>query len=262
MKDKVPFFPQHTLETCGPACILMLLHYFEKRSYANAKDKKRKNSRDQLEIYMKNRSEVRRAFFRGRDLLPEDDRAPGVTAAQAAKYLAEQDLSVQLIHSSGDYMENRLCWFDPENEVHWEYADQGKASRTWEPYYDGDLFADMHAEYSNLVSQCLQQYAGSQDKYSVSIEPDMTYHTLKEELDKGRKLMVQTIIPGDADGIHSHVLHWILVTGYEKHEKDGEDVFLAMDPLFGETTFAASELENYCNTPIGRICISVGEWTP
>ena len=65
--------------------------------------------------------------------------------------------------------------------------------------------------------------------------------------------MLECIIPGNADGLHDEVLHWILIYGYE-----GE-VFLACDPLSAKIRLKSEKLENYMDTSIGKICIVVGE---
>jgi len=60
------------------------------------------------------------------------------------------------------------------------------------------------------------------------------------------------IVPGNADGIHDHTLHWVVVYGYEGDE------FLVCDPLSSKIRITAEALENYMDTPIGRICIVIG----
>ena len=89
-------------------------------------------------------------------------------------------------------------------------------------------------------------------EYSSVIPDDID--TIKAELFKNRQVIVETIVPGNADGVHDHVLHWILVYGYA----DGE--FLIVDTDYEKkTTLTKGELEAFMDTPIGKIIISVGD---
>ena len=75
----------------------------------------------------------------------------------------------------------------------------------------------------------------------------------RERLDEGKLLIVQCLVPGDADGMHDENLHWIFLYGYE------EDEFLACDPLSHKIRLTGSEAERYTHTPAGSICVAVGE---
>ena len=90
-------------------------------------------------------------------------------------------------------------------------------------------------------------------KINISTGVGITCEPLRQELDAGRPIILETIIPGDADGIHDRVLHWIVVYGYEG------DLFHVCDPLSSKIKLTAQELEHYMDTPIGKIYISVGE---
>ena len=81
----------------------------------------------------------------------------------------------------------------------------------------------------------------------------MNPNELRQALDSGRQIILETIIPGDADGIHDHVLHWIVVYGYEG------DLFHVCDPLSSKIKLTTKELEQFMDTPIGKIYIAVDQ---
>lgn len=197
MRKKIRFYHQHSMETCGASCALMLLDLYRKVEYPTPQQEQR--------LYGRFRS---RAFR-------------GMTGAAVAECLAGYGLRVRLLHSSAEYMDNRDGYFTPE------------------------LFAALLAEYRAGIDDC-------GDRVEVRTGVDVSCARLREELDAGRQLIVECIIPGDADGIHDEVLHWIVVYGYE-----GED-FLACDPLSSKLRLTEAELARYMDTPIGQICISVG----
>ena len=90
MRKKIRFFKQHTMETCGAACLLMLLDYYRKVEYPTPKQ--------ETKLYSLYRSRV----FRG------------MNGASIANGLSKNGLVVSLIHSSPDLMENRDGYFDRE----------------------------------------------------------------------------------------------------------------------------------------------------
>lgn len=186
------------MQTCGPACILMLLDLYQKIEYPTQKQ--------EIKLYSLYRSQV----------------FQGVNGAAIANCLSQNGLSVHLLHSSWQLMDNR------------------------EGYFSGELFAQLLAEYRAETEKCL-------DRIRVSTGADITCTTLRQELDAGRQIVLETIIPGDADGIHDRVLHWIIVYGYE------EDRFRVCDPLSSKILLTEAELETFMDTPIGKICIIVGE---
>ena len=198
MRKKIRFYKQHSLETCGPACMLMLLDLYGKIEYPTRKQ--------ELKLYSLYRL---KAF-------------PGVSGAAIANCLSRNGLSVQLVHSSPRMLDNR------------------------DGYFPEELFAQLLAEYTAEAEKC-------GDRVSVSMGADINCGTLRQALDAGQQIILETLIPGDADGIHDHTLHWITVYGYE------EDVFLVCDPLSSKIRLTAAELEAYMDTPIGKICICVGE---
>lgn len=149
----------------------------------------------------------------------------GTTAAALADFLSWNELSVQLLHSSDAMMDNRDGYFPPA------------------------LFQALKQEYLDRLSNC-------RDRVRVSTGDEIHCGTLKQLLDQGKQIALQILIPGNADGIHDHTLHWILVRGYT------EDTFIISDPNSTSRTLSARELEHYMDTPIGRICLAVEEGLP
>ena len=198
MRKKLRFYKQHSMETCGPACMLMLLDLYGKIEYPTQKQ--------ELKLYSLYRS---KAF-------------KGVNGAAIANCLSRNGLDVHLVHSSPRMMDNR------------------------DGYFPEELFAALLAEYRAEAEKC-------DSKIIISTGVGITCETLRQELDAGRQIILETIIPGDADGIHDHVLHWVVVYGYEG------DLFHICDPLSSKIKLTAQELEHYMDTPIGKIYISVGE---
>ena len=87
---------------------------------------------------------------------------------------------------------------------------------------------------------------------SIASGVEINCDLLRRELDAGRQIILETFIPGNADGIHDHVLHWIIVYGYE-----GE-MFQVCDPLSSKIKLTAEALDAYMDTPIGKIYLAVG----
>jgi len=201
MKHRIRFFKQHSRETCGIACALILLDYYDRKvTYPTAKM--------EAKLYKNYKSPALKK---------------GVPGAQLAALLAKNRLDVKLYHSSENILENREGYFSP------------------------DVFDAFLQEYTAKLHEHKALYAFFK---GVNITVD----TVKEELSQNRQVIVETIVPGDADGEHDHVLHWILVYGYA----DGE--FLIVDTDYEKkTTLTKGELEAFMDTPIGKIIISVGD---
>ena len=198
MRKKLRYYKQHSMETCGPACMLMLLDLYGKIEYPTQKQ--------EMKLYSLYRSKV----FKG------------VNGAAIANCLARNGLDVHLVHSSHQMMDNR------------------------DDYFPEPLFAELLSEYQAEAEKC-------PGKVPVAIGMEITCDTLRQELDAGRQIILETIIPGDVDGIHDHVLHWVVVYGYE------EDMFHVCDPLSSKIKLTTKELEGYMDTPIGKIYIAVSE---
>lgn len=119
-------------------------------------------------------------------------------------------------------------------------------------YYPDELHTAILSEHREYIAR---------GGFSVRVGMQIDVQVMSAELARDRLLIVQCLIEGDADGMHDHVLHWILVFD----EKDGE--FLAYDPLYIPSSRNApnfiriprSEMETLINTPLGASLISVGE---
>ena len=92
MKRKLRFFRQHSLETCGISCILMILDYYHRVQYPTVKQERK--------LYGLYRS---RAFC-------------GVQAASAAECLFKNGLNVMMFHESPVFIENRGEYYDTTHE--------------------------------------------------------------------------------------------------------------------------------------------------
>lgn len=204
MRRKIRNFRQHTNETCGPSCILILLDHYRKIHYPTMKMEEK--------IYQRYRS---RAFA-------------GTSAAAIANCLSINRLDVRLIQSFHDKMNN----LDRNNKA----------------YFSPDLYENMQKEYDMELQACKQRISHITDTF-------ITCDHIREELDADRQVIVLCIVPGCSDGIHDETLHWIVVYQYNSEE----DRFFICDPSSHKRTFSSQELEEYMNTPIGRICISVGD---
>ena len=149
----------------------------------------------------------------------------GVTPAAAARWFAEEKgLKVVLRHSASQLLENRGGYFAPQQ------------------------FTALMEEYQKALACCGSTAVVYQGQ-------PITAETLRTDLAAGRQLMVECIVEGGADGEHDCILHWVVVYGTE-----GEN-FLVFDPSRdgGCRTFTPQEMEDYMDTPLGRISLAVGE---
>ena len=200
MRKKIRFYKQHTMETCGPACMLMLLDLYRRVEYPTPKQ--------EAKLY----SLYRSSAFKG------------VNGAAIADGLSKNNLEVTLFQSFHNKMDNR------------------------DDYYSEELYESLQREYHAALGKCT-------DRINLITDAVITCELIKQELDSGKQIILQCIVPGNADGIHDHTLHWIVVYGYE------EDEFLVCDPLSSKIRITEKALENYMDTPIGRICVVTGEKT-
>lgn len=198
MRNKIRFYKQHTMETCGSACMLMLLDLYRKVKYPTPKQ--------EMKLY----SLYRSSAFKG------------VNGAAIANCLSKNNLDITLIQSFHQKMENL------------------------DDYYSEELYESLQEEYQSSVEKCV-------NRIKLITDTVITCDLLKKELDSGKQIVLQCIVPGNADGIHDHTLHWIVVYGYE------EDEFLVCDPLSSKIRITTEAMENYMDTPIGNVCITVGE---
>ena len=198
MKRKIRFFRQHSLETCGISCILMVLDYYGRVQYPTGKQEEK--------LY---------GIYRCRAF-------KGTLAASIAKCLTWNGLETEIYHSGRQFLENR------------------------DDYYPDDLYRKILDEYTVTIDSI-------KDKTTVKTGCAITPDWYRSQLDQGKLVIVQCIVPGNADGMHEEVLHWILLYGYENRE------FLACDPLSSKICLSEPELEKYTKTPVGSICITVSE---
>ena len=200
MKRKVRFFRQHSLETCGISCILMVLDYYGRVKYPTVKQEEKLCG-----IYRC------RAF-------------KGTLASAIADCLSQNSLETELFHSSVRYLDNQ------------------------NGYYPESLYQAILDEYMGTVNRI-------KDRVSVETGCMITPDWYRRQLDQGKLLIVQCIVPGDADGMHDETLHWILLYGFEGRE------FYACDPLSSKIGLDESELERYTKTPVGSTVIAVRDCT-
>ena len=211
-------YKQHSLETCGAACALIALHAFGK-GYATV--------RREQELY---------AAFRARARIG-DYRAAGMYGSAVATILARSGLDVRLVHASPDMLVNL-------DVNHPAAPDRPLIGQ---PYYLPEIHKAMLDEHKSWIDR-------EDRRFDVAVGADVTCESLRDELTADRLLIVQTIIPGDCDGMHNRVLHWIVVYGYEA------GLFHAFDPLpnGGRFTLTDDELAALTDTPIGASYIAVG----
>lgn len=193
---KVRFWKQHTMETCGIACVLMVLDAFGIDYPTVAKEQ---------HLYRRYRSQA----------------APGTEGGAIACALAKHGLEVTLACSGAEVIDDRSGYYPPEMLV--------------------ALLAENRA--------WLERAQGA-----VFFEPGAIIDTeyLRAQLEQERLVIAQVCIPGDADGLHDHVLHGVLLYGVEGDE------FLVCDPLSGKRRITGCELDALMKTPVGRMAIAVG----
>ena len=201
---KVEFYHQHTPETCGIACMYMVLHAFGLDFPTIAKER-----RDY-------------ARYKSRIQLDDPKASLGTPSAAVAYALARRpELDVTIAHASPNLIENR-----------------GE-------YYPTDLHASILAEHRDYIAR-----AGS--RLRLLAGQPITPEYLRAELARDRLVIVEILIPSQADGMHDHTLHGVLLYGAEG------DSFLACDPDYGRRKYSAPELAALMNTPVGSLAISVG----
>ena len=198
MKQKVRFFRQHSLETCGISCVLTALDFFGRVKYPTVKQ--------EMKLY---------GIYRCRAF-------KGTLSSAIAECLCRNGLEVGLFHSSPEYLDNRGG------------------------YYPEGLYREMLGEYKRGVERV-------RDRARVETGCRFGPGWYRARLDEGKLLIVQCVVPGNADGMHDETLHWILLYGYEGEE------FLACDPVQCKIRLTEAETEKYTDTPVGKICVTVCE---
>lgn len=144
----------------------------------------------------------------------------GTLASAIGECLSKNRLNVSIYHSSSAYLDNR------------------------DGYYPESLYHEILEEYKQKIDRIM----GS---VSVSTDFCFSHDWYRNQLDNGNLLIVQCLVPGNADGMHDHTLHWILLYGYTEEE------YLVCNPSFRKIRLSESELEYYTDTPVGSICVAV-----
>ncbi len=195
MKRKIRFYRQHSPETCGISCILMLLHVHGRVRYPTEKQERK--------LYSLYRC---RAFM-------------GTLPGAMAECLMKNGLAVEMYHTSGRSLANL------------------------NGYYPEELYREILRENEQALDRI---------RHCVRIFTHWVFTPeWYREMLAAHDLAVQCAVPGDADGMHDRVLHWILLDGY------ADGFFRAFDPMQGRICLTEAELMGYADTPVGMICLAV-----
>jgi len=199
---KIRYYSQHTLETCGISCALMALDYFKIDFPTVAKE---------MSMYRKYKAEAE----------------PGTLCSAIAYELSRHNLSVSLVHSGEELIENH------------------------EGYYPEHIHRALLDEYTRYIER-------ADGKIDVRLNARIDCDALRDELAQDRLVILQCLVEGNADGLHDHVLHGVLLYDYE----DG--LFRVCDPIpsVGRHALTEAQLEQAMQTPVGRVYISVGKKAP
>lgn len=148
----------------------------------------------------------------------KSDAFMGMPGVSVARCLADRGFQITLHHAQESYMLNREDYFEPV------------------------LFENMRAEY-------IQRLEESDGFFKVTTDSPISSSFLRDIITREHQVILETIVPGDADGIHTHTLHWIVVYGYENGK------FHCIDPAYGKLWLTEEEIDGYLETPIGKICV-------
>lgn len=202
MRKKIRFFPQHTLETCGISCCLMLLDYYQR-------DLKWPTKKMEQTLY----GEYHVDGFKG------------TTGAAVADCLSwpQNNLDVHLVQSFQDRKEN------------------------WDPVFSEEDMEKIIRSYRKHLDACRNRI-----RLSAGVTFDCGF--LRQQLDVGKKIVLQCFVP-ETEGDPPSVLHWVILERYE------HDRFRIRDPIPNGKLwhYSPEELEELMDTPMGRICVVVGE---
>lgn len=201
---KLRTYKQHTSETCGISCLLMVLDYFGIDFPTVGKEHR---------LYRDYKTRVK----------SDPHAVLGTSGAAIACALVRHGLDVRLVHSAEELLENRGG------------------------YYPEALYGELLESYQGFIDK-----AGERLDVRRGVEISCT--ELRRELAAGRLVILQCLVEGDADGMHDHVLHGILI--YDSDESH----FYACDPwpTQGKIVLTDAELEARMETPVGRMYISAG----
>lgn len=267
MRNDIRSFPQHSMETCGISCMLMVLDLHQKIDYPSVKLENK---------YYKD--------FRSRAFC-------GTTGAAITDCLSSKGLTVRLYHSSQDILENRDGYYPqamhrrmlaeykntlwdcaPRSEVYAgctittdalkELLDDGNTLflHTLVP---GDSLLTQLRFSSKLIRYHCPEESSPQELYADELEEVLTAQeasALERQVVFPGHLNISVILRGTAAELlkllrAEKITHWILAYGYEN------DTFLLCDPMADKVKFTmtARELEGFLDTPLGRTCIAVSE---
>ena len=224
---EVNFFKQHSLETCGISCLMMAMKHF-----GRVKDMSVALEESLYKIYGCRATK-------------------GTLGAGIAYALCKNGLDATLVHESEMLLDNKDGYYAPELHAALlaEHLDWIQKARELKAY---------QAESERLREQ-YGSVSKTQHRGSICVEAGrkITWEQMRKEIDRGRLLIVQCFIEGNADGMHDHVMHWILLYGYEGKYMLGYDP-LCDDELEARLKLRRDELSAYMQTPFGGAYIAVG----
>lgn len=204
MRKKLRFYKQHSMETCGPACMLMLLDYYCRISYPTPKMELEK-------IYPKYRVNGYK----------------GVTGAAVANCLSfpKNGLKVHLVQSFCDRMDNR------------------------DGYFPEEIYENIMGSHKKHIDEC-------RDRIRLSVGKDFDLDFLRQELEDGKKIVLECFIPEEPNAPPS-VLHWVILEDYDAQTRR----FRVRDPnpQVKLLHLTEEEVRSCMDTPIGKICITVSD---
>ncbi|MCD7885586.1 MAG: hypothetical protein LUI87_18085 [Lachnospiraceae bacterium] len=212
MRKAVRLFKQNASgETCVCCCILMILDYYRllPGNYPTRRQEENLYKRWGSSLgKMKEYADRQRRFVAGTPL------------TAAACCLSEFDLSVRMVHSEKDLIDNTRH------------------------FYPEDLFPLVREQYLSYMVQC-------QDAVRSETGVNINCDRIAEELDAGQILILMLMVPG-SDGDTPHA-----VVADKYREQDGERYFHFCDPYFGRYEVTDTELEKKIDVPFGRGYIAV-----
>ena len=220
MRNTIRFYPQHSpkswepsMETCGAACVLMLLDYYEIINHPNQ------------EIEMKVYSRHRVNDYKGMTGAAIANCLTNPKEAIPFKFFADiqKKLDVHPVQSFCDKMDNR------------------------DGYFPEDIYDTIMASHEMHLKKC-------KERIRLSAGEDFDLEFLKQELETGKKIVLECFIPEDPDTPPS-VLHWVILENYDAQS----GLFRVRDPnpRVKLLHLTEAEVESCMDTPIGKICIVV-----
>lgn len=173
---KVRTYKQHSMETCGISCLLMVLDAFGMGYPTPAKE---------AEFYAHYNARVTK----------------GTLGASIACALRSKWLDVQLTHASPQGLENT-------------FTDDDGSVKTYFPPEEFQKILGKHQEEICKAQSLRGPAAFDRGSFRLQNGVPITAEMLKAELAKDRLVMVQCFIPGDNDA-HGKLMHWVLLYSWE-----------------------------------------------